>query len=93
MATSFQQYFNKCNIKILPQPPSSPDLAPCDFWPFWTLKKLLCGRKFNIDSEVISAVQGSSKQFPEKVFCTCLEKLVERLDCCISSEEKYFKKE
>ena len=63
---SSQQYHSICNIKIIPHPPYSPGLVPCDFWLFPMLKEKLCGRKFNIDSEIISAVQGSLKQLPEK---------------------------
>lgn len=93
VATSVQQYLSKCNIKIMPHPPYSPDLAPCDFWLFPTLKEKLRGRKFNTDSEVISAVEGSLKQLPEKGFSTCFEKWVERWDRCISSDGRYFEKE
>ena len=31
-------YLTKLGIKTVPQPPSSPDLAPCDFWLFPKLK-------------------------------------------------------
>ena len=31
-------YLTKMGIKIVPQPPYSPDLAPCDFWLFPKLR-------------------------------------------------------
>ena len=31
-------YLTKMGIKIVPQPPSSPDVAPCDFWLFPKLR-------------------------------------------------------
>ncbi|GFT94998.1 mariner Mos1 transposase [Trichonephila clavipes] len=34
------------NVEILPHPPYSPDLTPCDFWLFPQLKKPLRGKHF-----------------------------------------------
>ena len=36
-------YLTKMGIKTVPQPPYSPDLAPCDFWLFPKLKEKLRG--------------------------------------------------
>jgi hypothetical protein len=36
-------------------PPYSPDLAPCDFWAFSTMKRELKGKKFRCDKEVKTA--------------------------------------
>jgi hypothetical protein len=33
----------------LEHPPYSPDLAPCDFWTFPTMKRELQGKKFRSD--------------------------------------------
>jgi len=35
----------------LQHPPYSPDLAPCDFWAFPTLKAQLCGKRFYSDDK------------------------------------------
>ena len=42
--------------KLLTQSPYSPDLAPCDFWGFPTLKKRLAGQKMEDDDEMKWAV-------------------------------------
>ncbi|GFS77189.1 histone-lysine N-methyltransferase SETMAR [Trichonephila clavipes] len=34
------------NVEILPHPPYSPDLTPCDFWLFPQVKKSLRGKRF-----------------------------------------------
>ena len=39
-------YLTKMGIKTVPQPPYSPDLAPCDFW---LLPKLRCCRYDTIE--------------------------------------------
>ena len=35
--------------------PYSPDLVPCDFWAFPTVKRQLCGKRFSSDDEVRNA--------------------------------------
>lgn len=43
-------------LELLPHPPYSPDLAPCDFHLFPNLKKWLGGQTFSTNSEVEVAV-------------------------------------
>jgi hypothetical protein len=40
--------------ELLPHPPYSPDLALSDLFLFADLKKMLVGKKFSIDEEVIT---------------------------------------
>ncbi|KAG5346224.1 SETMR methyltransferase, partial [Acromyrmex charruanus] len=40
--------------ELLPHPPYSPDLAPCDFFLFPNLKKWLDGKKFTSNEEIIA---------------------------------------
>ena len=42
--------------ELIPHPPYSPDLAPCDFFLFPNLKIWLGGKKFSSNEEVIVAV-------------------------------------
>ena len=42
--------------EVLQHPPYSPDLSPCDYHVFGTLKKSLKGRRFKLDAEVEFAV-------------------------------------
>jgi len=44
-------------IELLPHPPYSPDLAPSDYWLFADLKKMLAGKKFRSNGEVISETE------------------------------------
>jgi len=45
-ALSIQEFLAKKNIPILPHPPYSPDLAPCDFYLFPKLKSKLKSHHF-----------------------------------------------
>jgi len=46
-AVTTNEFLAKHNIPSLPQPPHSPDLAPCDFFLFPQLKKAMKGRRFD----------------------------------------------
>ena len=43
---SIREFLSKKNIPVLPHPPYSPDLAPCDFYLFPKLKSKLKGHHF-----------------------------------------------
>ena len=45
---SIQEFLAKKNIPVLPHPPYSPDLAPCDFYLFPKLKLKLKGHHFGM---------------------------------------------
>jgi len=45
-ALSIREFLAKKNVPVLPQPPYSPDLAPCDFYFFPKLKLKLKGHHF-----------------------------------------------
>ncbi|UYV82324.1 hypothetical protein LAZ67_21001715 [Cordylochernes scorpioides] len=48
-----QDYLAKHSVSVLPHPPYSPDIAPCDFFFLPKLKMTLKGRRFSSSSEVI----------------------------------------
>jgi len=45
-AVSINEFLPEKNIPVVPQPPYSPDLSPCDFFLFLRLKNHLEGRHF-----------------------------------------------
>ena len=47
-----RQFVEESGLQLLPHPPYSPDLAPCDFWLFPRIKKHLKGKKFDSNSKV-----------------------------------------
>jgi hypothetical protein len=46
------EFVTNSNMVIVPHPPYSPDLAPCDFALFPNLKMKLKGRRFEIVSDI-----------------------------------------
>ena len=72
-------------IKTTPQPPNSPDLAPCDFWLF---PKLRSGRYETIE-EMKEAVTKVIDTLTQEDFHGVFQKLLERYKC-ITAGGDYF---
>ena len=62
------------SIKTVPQPPYSPDLAPCDFWLFPKLK----GCRYETFEEMKEAVTKVIDTLTQEVFHEALQKSLER---------------
>ena len=67
-------YLTKMGIKTLPQPPHSPDLAPCDFWLFPKLR----GCRYETIEEMKEAVTKVIDTLTQEDFHGALQKLLER---------------
>ena len=77
-------------MTVVPHPPYSPDLAPCDFFLFPKLKMKLKGRRFPTAEEIQAESQAVVNTLRENGFQECLKKWQHRWDCCQASEGDYF---
>ena len=77
---------------VLPHPPYSPDLAPCDFWLFPKLKEHLKGTRFTSDQEVTDAVRRWCRQQPASFFADGMQRLVQRWRKCDNTGGDYIEK-
>ena len=93
MFTSVQQNLSKFNIKNQATSPLTIQIFHHAIFGCFRLRKVLHGGKCNVDSEVILAMLGFLKEFPEKFFSTCFEKCSEQCNRCKQIEGKYFQKE
>ena len=85
-----RDFLVKNKTVILPQPPYSPDMAPCDFFLFPKLKRTLKGRRFaNID-EIKTESLKELNAIPKSEFRKCFEDWKKRWYKCIISEGDYF---
>ena len=73
-------------IKIVPQPPYSPDLARCDFWLFPKLK----GCRYETIEEMKEAVTKAIDTLTQEDFHGTFQRLLERCNKCISARGDYF---
>jgi len=83
-------FLAKNNTTIMPQPPYSPDLAPCDFFLFPKLKRPMKGRRFATIEEIKTASLEELKAIPKSAYGKCFEDWKNRWHKRIVSEGDYF---
>ena len=72
-------------INTVPQPPYSPDVAPCDFWYFSKLK----GCRYETIEEMKEAVTKVIDMPTQEDFHGAFQKLLERYNKCIAAGVDY----
>ena len=77
-------------VKVLNHPPYLPDLSPCGFFLFPSLKKMLSGNKYTFRSSLGSAFYQCLKQIPKKDYLSAFRDWVKRLRKCVSVKGEYF---
>jgi len=70
-ALSVREFLAKKNIPVLPHPPYSPDLAPCEFYPFPKLKLKLKGHQFGPIQNIQQTVTDDLNTHKENDFRHC----------------------
>ena len=78
-------YLTKMGIKTVLQPPSSPDLALCDFWLFPKLR----GCRYETIEEMKEVVTKVIDMLTQEDFHGAFQKLLERYNKCIAAGGDY----
>jgi hypothetical protein len=86
VALSVREFLAKHSIPVVPHPPYSPDLAPCDFFLFPKLK----GKRFQDVAEIQLNTTQQLQAIPKQAYQTCIEKRKDRWNRCIQSGGSYF---
>jgi transposase len=86
-AVSINEFLAEKSIPVVPQPPYSPDLSPCDFFLFPRLKNHLKGRHFGTLDNIQKNVTDELKGIPAEAFQHCYEQCLRR---CIAAQGNYF---
>ncbi|UYV79064.1 hypothetical protein LAZ67_17000978 [Cordylochernes scorpioides] len=68
-----RDFLAKNNTLMMPQPPYSPDLAPCDFFLFPKLKRAMKGRRYATLDEIKTASKEELKKIFKNDFLKCFE--------------------
>lgn len=82
----------KLRYELLPHPPYSPDLAPCDFFLFPNLKKSMAGKRYRSNEEVIAATEAYFEELPKTYYTEGLKKLEYRWEKCVDLQGDYIEK-
>ena len=80
-------YLTKMDIKTVPHPPYSPDVAPCNFSLFPKLR----GCHYETIEEMKEAVTKVIDMLTQEDFDGAFQKLLEQHDKCIAARGDYFK--
>jgi len=89
-AVSINECLAEKSIPVVPQPPYSPDLSPCDFCLFPRLKRHLKGRHFGTSGNIQKNVTDELKAIPAEAFQHCYEQWKQRLRPCVAAQGNYF---
>ena len=89
-STIVTAFLKKEKVTVLPHPPYSPDLAPCDFFLFPKLKSFLAGQKYQSRHALGSAIHHYLITVPKSAYCDAFKKWIHGLKLCISSHRGYF---
>jgi histone-lysine N-methyltransferase SETMAR len=84
------EYLSKERVKLLPHPPYSPDLAPCDFYLFPKIKHELSGKSFNSVENLSRVIQAITEAIPKEEYYKSFQSWQNRLKKCIEAEGEYF---
>ncbi len=85
--------FGEWGIELLPHPPYSPDLAPCDYALFPKLKEQLRGRRFRTLHQLQTATKDILNSFDTDFFEETIADLVTRWKKCVAVDGDYFEGE
>jgi len=89
-ALNVQQFLAKNNMTVIPHPPYSPDLAPCDFFLFPRVKGQMKGKRFAAVSEVKNKILEVLNNISTAEFQKCFQQCEKRRYKCTESKGKYF---
>lgn len=84
------EYLQNERVKLLPHPPYSPDLAPCNFFLFPRIKKEPEGKSFNSVESLARAVQAVVDDIPKEDYEKSFQSWQNRLQRCIDFNGEYF---
>ena len=85
-AVSINEFLAEKSIPVVPQPPSSSDLSPCDFFLFPRLKNHFKGRNFGTLNNIQKSVTEELKPIPVEAFMHCYEQWKQRLRRCVAAQ-------
>ncbi|KAJ4450365.1 hypothetical protein ANN_01786 [Periplaneta americana] len=88
-----QEELARQQVAVLPHPPYSPDLAPCDFFLFPLMKSILRGRNFYAAEKVMTATREAIRHLPANIFQQCFQQLHQRWQTCIEANGDYIEED
>lgn len=82
------KYLQKETINLLPHPPYSPDLSPCDYWLNDYIKRNLTDH--DNENSLFDEVTRIVFDIPKEEYKKTFDKLIVRMELCIKNKGEYF---
>jgi len=89
-AFSVAQLLTSKGITVMPQPPYSPDLVPCDFFSFQKTKSAVKGHHFESTEDIRRSVMHTLNDIPQAAFQECYKQWQYRWKTCVQVQGMYF---
>lgn len=93
IANRTTEYLKANGVEILHSPSNSPDLAPCDFFLFPTIKNKMRGLQYNSPEEAIEAYEKNVSEVTPEQWAQCFKDWFLRMQKCIDCNGEYFEKQ
>jgi len=85
-------FLHHVGVQLLPHPPYSPDLAPCDLFLFPEVKQKLKGKRFESSEAAVAVFHDILSDMTKNDFKACFDNWFLRMHKCISARGEYFEK-
>ena len=79
------------DVQLVTHPPYSPDLAPCDWFLFPSVKRQLKGEQFQDAKDAQAFIEGVILDIPQSTWSGVIDSWFERVVKCVQAEG-FFKK-
>lgn len=85
-----KKYLFNSPFSLIPYPPYSPDLSPCDFGLFGTMKNSFKGRSFDTEEDLLNAIDEFFAEKSPHFWLSIFESWIKRCEACITAKGNYF---
>ncbi len=92
-ANTTLHFLNYHSIQLLPHPPYSPDLNPCDYWIFNRIKLPLRGMRLPTLDDLHDSEEKTIKAIEVQEFWSAMEHLPEQMRKCVATSGDYFERD
>ncbi|PAA80943.1 hypothetical protein BOX15_Mlig017865g3 [Macrostomum lignano] len=83
-------FLEQNGVKLLSHPPYSPDLAPCSFFLFLTVKQQIRGQQFETPDAALQAYMHAMDTMPSSTFSHPFEQWFHQMEKCVAAGGSYF---
>ena len=85
-------FVSAIDIQLVIRPPYSPDLAPCDWFLFYSVKWQLKGKQFQNAKDARAFIEGIILDIPQSTWSGVIDSWFERMAMCVLAEGSFFEK-